>query len=104
MSRIHTHTRTHAHTHTHTHARARAHTHTHTHTQGIYIVAEKYKVLIESLERDCKVLESFGIMDYSLLVGVHNIDMALRERNEVGRVGEGEEREGGREGESRGGT
>ena len=68
------------------------------------MVSEKYKVLMESLERDCKVLESFGIMDYSLLVGVHNIDLALRERNEVGRVGErgkgGSEggREGGREG------
>ena len=35
------------------------------------------------MERDCKVLESFGIMDYSLLLGIHNIDQAIREKAEV---------------------
>ena len=40
-------------------------------------------MLMRNVERDCKVLESFGIMDYSLLLGVHNIDQALRTRAEV---------------------
>ena len=31
------------------------------------------------------MLESFGIMDYSLLLGVHNIDHAQQEMAEVGR-------------------
>ena len=35
------------------------------------------------MERDCRVLESFKIMDYSLLVGVHNIDLASKEREEA---------------------
>jgi len=29
-----------------------------------------------------QVLKSFGIMDYSLLVGIHNIDEALRQKDE----------------------
>ena len=33
---------------------------------------------MKTLDRDCKVLESFGIMDYSLLLGVHNIDQTKR--------------------------
>ena len=55
----------------------------HTHLQGISLSPEKYEALLKSVERDCKVLESFGIMDYSLLLGVHNIDYAQRERVEV---------------------
>jgi 1-phosphatidylinositol-4-phosphate 5-kinase len=31
-----------------------------------------------SLKRDCLILQSFGIMDYSLLVGIHNLE---REKN-----------------------
>jgi len=34
------------------------------------------------MKKDCRVLESFKIMDYSLLVGIHNIDVAAREREE----------------------
>ena len=34
------------------------------------------------MNRDCRVLESFKIMDYSLLVGIHNIDLASKEREE----------------------
>lgn len=29
-----------------------------------------------TVERDCRVLESFKIMDYSLLLGTHNLDQA----------------------------
>ena len=54
-------------------------------SQGILLAAEKYDVLMKSVERDCNVLESFGIMDYSLLLGVHNIDHAQQEMAEVGR-------------------
>ena len=34
------------------------------------------------MTRDCRVLESFKIMDYSLLLGIHNLDRAAREREE----------------------
>lgn len=51
--------------------------------QGIILAPEKYEALLHSVERDCKVLESFGIMDYSLLLGIHNIDQAIREKAEV---------------------
>ena len=35
-----------------------------------------------TMKRDCRVLESFKIMDYSLLVGVHNIDQAAKDAEE----------------------
>ena len=47
------------------------------------LAPEKYDALLKTLDRDCKVLQSFGIMDYSLLVGIHNMDLALREKLEV---------------------
>ena len=34
---------------------------------------------MSTIERDCRVLESFDIMDYSLLLAVHNLDEAKRE-------------------------
>ena len=43
---------------------------------------ETYTAMINTMKRDCRVLESFKIMDYSLLVGVHNLDMAAKEREE----------------------
>jgi Phosphatidylinositol-4-phosphate 5-Kinase len=42
---------------------------------------ETYNALISTLRRDCRVLESFRIMDYSLLVGVHNLDLAAKEEH-----------------------
>jgi hypothetical protein len=36
--------------------------------------------LIKTIQRDCRVLESFKIMDYSLLVGVHNLDTSFKEK------------------------
>ncbi|MCL4122224.1 UNVERIFIED_CONTAM: hypothetical protein GTU68_036402 [Idotea baltica] len=50
------------------------------HPDGILLEAETYKALVKTIERDCRVLTSFKIMDYSLLVGIHNLDQAARER------------------------
>ncbi len=47
--------------------------------EGLLLESETYNALISTLRRDCRVLESFRIMDYSLLVGVHNLDQAARE-------------------------
>ncbi|XP_005293785.1 phosphatidylinositol 4-phosphate 5-kinase type-1 alpha isoform X4 [Chrysemys picta bellii] len=47
---------------------------------GLFLDSDMYNALCKTLQRDCLVLQSFKIMDYSLLVAVHNIDQALRER------------------------
>lgn len=47
--------------------------------EGLLLEAETYHALVSTLRRDCRVLESFRIMDYSLLVGIHNLDQAARE-------------------------
>ena len=48
---------------------------------GIILQPEMYDNLMNSIQRDCRVLESFKIMDYSLLIGIHNLDLALRVSN-----------------------
>lgn len=50
------------------------------HPDGVMLEADTYSALIKTIERDCRVLQSFKIMDYSLLVGVHNLDMASRQK------------------------
>ncbi|CAL4089901.1 unnamed protein product, partial [Meganyctiphanes norvegica] len=50
------------------------------HADGILLEAETYKALISTIERDCRVLASFKIMDYSLLVGIHNLDLAAKQK------------------------
>ena len=40
--------------------------------------SDTYTALIKTIERDCRVLESFKIMDYSLLVVIHNLDLAAK--------------------------
>ncbi|XP_022909784.1 phosphatidylinositol 4-phosphate 5-kinase type-1 alpha-like isoform X4 [Onthophagus taurus] len=52
------------------------------HPEGILLEADTYSALIKTIQRDCRVLESFKIMDYSLLVGVHNLDQAQREKSQ----------------------
>lgn len=42
--------------------------------------ADTCAALIKTLQRDTRVLESFKIMDYSLLVGIHNLDIAAKEK------------------------
>ena len=49
--------------------------------EGILLQHELYDNLLKTIERDCRVLESFHIMDYSLLIGVHNLDVAARTAN-----------------------
>lgn len=50
------------------------------HSGGILMEADTYNALIKTIQRDCRVLESFKIMDYSLLLGIHNLDQAQREK------------------------
>lgn len=52
------------------------------HPNGIFLETDKYNALIKTIQRDCMVLESFQIMDYSLLVGIHNLDLAAKEKRE----------------------
>lgn len=53
------------------------------HPNGIFLEADTYNALVKTIQRDCRVLESFKIMDYSLLVGVHNLDLALKAKQEA---------------------
>ncbi|XP_029561402.1 phosphatidylinositol 4-phosphate 5-kinase type-1 gamma-like isoform X1 [Salmo trutta] len=46
---------------------------------GLTLDQDTYGALLKTLQRDCLVLESFKIMDYSLLLGVHNLGQAGRE-------------------------
>ncbi|MCI4383485.1 hypothetical protein PGIGA_G00026970 [Pangasianodon gigas] len=52
--------------------------------EGLMLDADTYNALVKTLQRDCLVLESFKIMDYSLLLGLHNLDQAEREQNTEG--------------------
>ncbi|XP_021936368.1 phosphatidylinositol 4-phosphate 5-kinase type-1 alpha-like isoform X9 [Zootermopsis nevadensis] len=52
------------------------------HPEGIGLEGDTYSALIKTIQRDCRVLESFKIMDYSLLVGVHNLDQAAKDKVE----------------------
>ncbi|XP_030049703.1 phosphatidylinositol 4-phosphate 5-kinase type-1 beta isoform X3 [Microcaecilia unicolor] len=49
--------------------------------EGIYFDLETYNALMKTLQRDCRVLESFKIMDYSLLLGVHILDHTSKEKD-----------------------
>ncbi|VFV36332.1 phosphatidylinositol-4-phosphate 5-kinase type-1 [Lynx pardinus] len=51
--------------------------------EGLLLDADTFSALVKTLQRDCLVLESFKIMDYSLLLGVHNIDQQERERQKA---------------------
>ncbi|OBS79227.1 hypothetical protein A6R68_18422 [Neotoma lepida] len=46
---------------------------------GLFLDADMHSALCKTLQRDCLVLQSFKIMDYSLLMSIHNIDHAQRE-------------------------
>lgn len=59
---------------------------------GLMMDQDTCNALTKTLQRDCLVLESFKIMDYSLLLGVHNIDQAERERQMEGSQGDSDEK------------
>merc|ERR1719348_297842 len=44
--------------------------------EGILLQPELYNSLFDTIERDCRALESLKIMDYSFLMGIHNLDQA----------------------------
>jgi len=50
---------------------------------GILLEPDTYTALISTMRRDCRVLESFKIMDYSLLLGIHNMDQSAKEKAEM---------------------
>ncbi|XP_059200858.1 phosphatidylinositol 4-phosphate 5-kinase type-1 gamma-like isoform X2 [Centropristis striata] len=52
--------------------------------EGLTLDQDTYSALLKTLQRDCLVLESFKIMDYSLLLGVHNKTQAEREHQPQG--------------------
>ncbi|CAN9503714.1 unnamed protein product [Ophioblennius macclurei] len=47
---------------------------------GLILDGDKYSAVCKTIQRDCLLLQSFKIMDYSLLVGIHNVDQACREQ------------------------
>uniref|UniRef100_A0A1B6M3W5 PIPK domain-containing protein n=1 Tax=Graphocephala atropunctata TaxID=36148 RepID=A0A1B6M3W5_9HEMI len=49
------------------------------HPEGIFLEEDVHRDLLNAIQRDCRVLESFQIIDYSLLLGIHNVDQAKRE-------------------------
>ncbi|XP_046904130.1 phosphatidylinositol 4-phosphate 5-kinase type-1 beta isoform X1 [Hypomesus transpacificus] len=54
--------------------------------EGLYFDTDTYNALMKTLQRDCRVLESFKIMDYSLLLGVHVLDQTPKEGAEPGQA------------------
>uniref|UniRef100_A0A7N8WHQ9 Phosphatidylinositol-4-phosphate 5-kinase type 1 alpha n=1 Tax=Mastacembelus armatus TaxID=205130 RepID=A0A7N8WHQ9_9TELE len=50
---------------------------------GLLLESDNYNALCKTIQRDCLLLQSFKIMDYSLLMGIHNMDQAIRERERV---------------------
>ncbi|XP_032684819.1 phosphatidylinositol 4-phosphate 5-kinase type-1 alpha isoform X14 [Odontomachus brunneus] len=72
------------------------------HPEGIFLEADTYGALVKTIQRDCRVLESFKIMDYSLLVGIHNLDYAAKEKAQEQRLSASADEEGEMGGESGG--
>ncbi|NXG20429.1 PI51B kinase, partial [Grallaria varia] len=52
--------------------------------EGLYFDSETHSALMKTLQRDCRVLESFKIMDYSLLLGIHLLNSNMKEKEEEG--------------------
>ncbi|XP_011480347.1 phosphatidylinositol 4-phosphate 5-kinase type-1 beta isoform X2 [Oryzias latipes] len=57
--------------------------------EGLYFDPETHNALMKTLQRDCRVLESFKIMDYSLLLGIHVLD-----KKPLTRAGRGDSKKG----------
>ncbi|NWI93172.1 PI51B kinase, partial [Pitta sordida] len=52
--------------------------------EGLYFDFEMHSALMKTLQRDCRVLESFKIMDYSLLLGIHILNSNIKEKEGEG--------------------
>ncbi|XP_054253558.1 phosphatidylinositol 4-phosphate 5-kinase type-1 beta [Indicator indicator] len=48
--------------------------------EGLYFDSETHSALMKILQQDCRVLESFKIMDYSLLLGIHILNNKTKEK------------------------
>ncbi|XP_037341484.2 phosphatidylinositol-4-phosphate 5-kinase, type I, beta a isoform X2 [Pungitius pungitius] len=57
--------------------------------EGLHFDPDTYSALMKTLQRDCRVLESFKIMDYSLLLGIH-----VSDRKQLGRENRCDSRKG----------
>ncbi|XP_065063999.1 phosphatidylinositol 4-phosphate 5-kinase type-1 alpha-like isoform X2 [Rhopilema esculentum] len=62
-------------------------------SEGIILEAETHDLVMKTIKRDCRVLESFKIMDYSLLLGIHNMDQAMRENENLSPSNDAQEEE-----------
>ncbi|XP_075060926.1 phosphatidylinositol 4-phosphate 5-kinase type-1 gamma isoform X4 [Mixophyes fleayi] len=60
--------------------------------EGLLLDTDTFSALVKTLQRDCLVLESFKIMDYSLLLGVHNMEQQERERQADGAQSQADEK------------
>ncbi|XP_004692665.1 PREDICTED: phosphatidylinositol 5-phosphate 4-kinase type-2 gamma [Condylura cristata] len=58
--------------------------------QKVYISEEEKKVFLEKLKRDVEFLVQLRIMDYSLLLGIHDVGQAAEEEEGPARAGEAE--------------
>ncbi|XP_070841355.1 phosphatidylinositol 4-phosphate 5-kinase type-1 alpha-like isoform X2 [Chaetodon trifascialis] len=52
--------------------------------EGLLMAGDKYSAVCKTIQRDCLLLQSFKIMDYSLLLGIHNLDQACQEQATAG--------------------
>lgn len=50
------------------------------HPEGLFLEPDTYNAVLKTIQRDCRVLQSFKIMDYSLLLAIHKIDEPGRPR------------------------
>lgn len=60
--------------------------------EGLLLDSDTFSALVKTLQRDCLVLESFKIMDYSLLLGVHNLEQQEREKQADGAQSQADEK------------
>lgn len=50
------------------------------HPEGLFLELDTYNAAMRTIQRDCRVLQSFKIMDYSLLVAIHKVEEAVHPR------------------------
>ncbi|XP_073419160.1 phosphatidylinositol 4-phosphate 5-kinase type-1 gamma isoform X2 [Dendrobates tinctorius] len=60
--------------------------------EGLLLDNDTFSALVKTMQRDCLVLESFKIMDYSLLLGVHNIEQQEKEKQTDGAQSQADEK------------